>query len=89
MNKYQKRLRWTCPHCGGSPMKLKSGQKHLRRKHADCWSCRTERLLLTALRAGMGYLEQVSADPYRRLSRARAEPLSATPTVRGSADGLV
>ena len=42
--------RWTCPHCGVGSMNLRSAEKHLQRKHYDCWSCKTERLMVHVLR---------------------------------------
>lgn len=37
-------------------MTLESADKHLRRKHADCWSCRLERSMVQAMIAGVGFI---------------------------------
>jgi hypothetical protein len=30
-------------------MKLESADRHLRRKHSDCWSCKLERQMIQAI----------------------------------------
>jgi hypothetical protein len=62
--------RWTCPHCFGGPMRLESADRHLRRKHADCWSCRLERLMIRAMIEGRGYVFE--GDPFAPYLTSRA-----------------
>src|SRR5262249_7885418 len=54
---------WRCVHCGKGWMSLKTGRRHLARKHYDCWSCSLELKLLIAMLEGRGYV--VEGDPFR------------------------
>lgn len=45
---------WRCPHCLGGNMKLPSALRHLKRKHRDCFSCRAETLMVSAMIEGRG-----------------------------------
>jgi uncharacterized protein (DUF983 family) len=49
-------LRWRCPHCGGGYMSLASAEKHLTRRHSDCWSCKMERHMVRAIRSNIGQI---------------------------------
>lgn len=63
--------RWRCPHCGVGSMKLASAERHLRRRHFDCASCRIERLMVQAMMEGKGFIIE-RENPLRHLfSRAR------------------
>jgi hypothetical protein len=53
-----KAWRWTCPHCRGGPMALRSADRHLRRRHADCAGCRIERHMVQAMAEGRGFIVQ-------------------------------
>jgi hypothetical protein len=37
-------------------MRLPSAERHLRRKHYDCWSCKLERLMVQAMIEGKGFI---------------------------------
>lgn len=37
-------------------MRMGSALRHLRRRHAACWSCRVEQLLVLAIMEGKGFL---------------------------------
>jgi hypothetical protein len=37
-------------------MRLESADRHMRRKHADCWSCKLERMMVQAMLAGRGFV---------------------------------
>jgi hypothetical protein len=37
-------------------MKLESAEKHMRRKHSDCWSCDLERIMVRSMIEGRGYV---------------------------------
>jgi uncharacterized protein (DUF983 family) len=50
-------LRWRCPHCGGGYMSLASAEKHLTRRHSDCWSCELEKHLVQMIRQDIGNLK--------------------------------
>jgi len=51
-------LRWSCPHCGIGRMKLTSAERHLRRKHYECNSCKLEWMLVCSLLQGRGFLSE-------------------------------
>jgi hypothetical protein len=50
-------------------MRLESADKHLRRKHADCFSCRIERHMIQAMIAGRGFVFE--GDIFERTLPAR------------------
>jgi hypothetical protein len=37
-------------------MKLRAAQRHLRRSHSECWSCRLEKLMVEAMMTGHGFI---------------------------------
>jgi len=66
--KERSRWRWTCPHHKGGPMTLRSAERHLQRRHYDCWSCRVERTMVRAMIEGRGWVSPLGTDGMRSLS---------------------
>lgn len=58
--KEAKVYRWTCPHCFGGPMMLRSCLRHLMRNHNHCFSCRLEKIMVESMMEGRGWVAEVT-----------------------------
>lgn len=56
--KEAKVYRWTCPHCLGGPMLLRSAVRHLLRRHFHCFSCRLEKIMVESMMMGRGWVAE-------------------------------